>query len=50
MENKFKKNVGAVTVGDIVEIIEKQIPVALQEEWDNSGLIIGFEERKYILY
>lgn len=46
MENKFKKNVEVVTVGDIVEIIEKQIPVALQEEWDNSGLLIGFEEKK----
>ncbi|MBR1992815.1 MAG: Nif3-like dinuclear metal center hexameric protein [Firmicutes bacterium] len=46
MENKFKKNVEAVTVGDIVEIIEKQIPVALQEEWDNSGLLIGFEEKE----
>jgi len=45
MENKFKKNVEAVTVGDIVEIIEKQIPVTLQEEWDNSGLLIGFEEK-----
>ena len=46
MENKFKKNIEAVTVGDIVEIIEKQIPVALQEEWDNSGLLIGFEEKE----
>ena len=46
MENKFKKNVEAVTVGDIVEIIEKQIPVTLQEEWDNSGLLIGFEEKE----
>lgn len=51
MENILKKSVKSITVGDVVEIIEKQIPLELQEEWDNSGLLIGFENKevKHIL-
>ena len=42
----FAKNNDGYTVSEIVEIIEKLVPSALQEEWDNSGLIIGFEDKK----
>lgn len=34
------------TVGDISKIIESIAPAGLQEEWDNSGLLIGFEDRQ----
>ncbi len=43
MDNK-KKN--TVSVFDIADIIETIAPVSLQETWDNSGLIIGFDDRK----
>ena len=33
-----------ITVKDITTILESAIPAGLQEEWDNSGLLIGFEE------
>lgn len=32
-----------VTVSDVKAIIEEIAPVSLQEAWDNSGLLIGFE-------
>lgn len=35
-----------MTVADIAEIIENTVPAALQESWDNSGLLVGFEERE----
>ena len=35
-----------LTVRDIVDLIETAIPVSLQEEWDNSGLLVGFEDVK----
>lgn len=38
-----KKN-AVFTVRDVKETIEELIPLELQEEWDNSGLLIGFEE------
>ncbi|MDO4393339.1 MAG: Nif3-like dinuclear metal center hexameric protein [Bacillota bacterium] len=34
------------TVNNIVEMIETIAPRELQEDWDNSGLIIGFKERQ----
>lgn len=34
------------TVRDVIDALEKIVPPALQEEWDNSGLIIGFEDRQ----
>ena len=46
MENIFAKNIDVYRVGDIVDIIEKQVPSDLQEEWDNSGLLIGFEDKQ----
>lgn len=46
MENIFVKSNDTYKVGDIVAIIERSVPLALQEEWDNSGLIIGFEDNK----
>lgn len=46
MENKFKKSDNVYRVGDIADIIEKHVPLALQEEWDNSGLLIGFENNE----
>jgi len=33
------------TVNQIKEIIESSVPTGLQENWDNSGLIIGFENQ-----
>lgn len=45
MEIKFNKTNTTVCVGDIADIIEKQVPSQLQEEWDNSGLLIGFENK-----
>ncbi len=32
-------------VGDIADVIEKLVPSSLQEDWDNSGLLIGFEDK-----
>lgn len=32
-------------VREIADIMEKEVPSALQEEWDNSGLLIGFEDK-----
>ena len=32
-----------VTVSDVKAIIEEIAPVSMQEDWDNSGLLIGFE-------
>lgn len=46
MENIFAKSSDVYKVGDIVDTIEKLIPSALQEEWDNSGLLIGFEDKQ----
>ena len=34
-----------LNVRKIADIIEKEIPLSLQEEWDNSGLLIGFEDK-----
>lgn len=46
MEKIFAKGNGVCTVGDIVDVIEKTVPSGLQEEWDNSGLLIGFEDKE----
>ena len=35
-----------ITVKDIKTALEAVIPAELQEEWDNSGLLIGFEDRQ----
>ncbi|NLD20276.1 MAG: Nif3-like dinuclear metal center hexameric protein [Clostridiales bacterium] len=35
-----------VSVKEVAEIINELIPNSTQEEWDNSGLIIGFEDRE----
>ena len=35
-----------MNVKEIVQLLEEVIPPALQEDWDNSGLTIGFENRK----
>lgn len=42
MEEKKKSG---VTVTDVAEAIEEVAPAALQESWDNSGLLIGLEDR-----
>ncbi len=42
MEEKKKSG---VTVTDVAEAIEEVVPAALQESWDNSGLLIGLEDR-----
>lgn len=44
MDFKLGKDNSVIKVGDVVDIIEKAVPAVLQEEWDNSGLLIGFEE------
>lgn len=31
---------------EVVKAIEEAVPPALQEEWDNSGLTVGFENRE----
>lgn len=36
---------GILTVSEVTRVIEEIVPVELQEEWDNSGLLIGFERR-----
>ena len=28
-------------VGDIAEVLEQFAPLRIQEDWDNSGLLIG---------
>lgn len=33
-----------VTTSDVIAAIESIAPVGLQEEWDNSGLMIGFKD------
>ena len=38
-----KKREQFLTVSEIAEVIEEIAPAELQEEWDNSGLLIGFE-------
>lgn len=38
------KKIGIIKVRDVAAEIEKIAPAALQESWDNSGLIIGFED------
>lgn len=35
-----------LTVRDIKEALESIVPLGLQESWDNSGLLIGFEDRQ----
>jgi len=39
MENK-----NIITVKDVSDVIEAAVPSGLQESWDNSGLLIGFED------
>ena len=39
MENK-----NMITVREVSDIIEAAVPAGLQESWDNSGLLIGFED------
>ncbi|MGN0703733.1 MAG: Nif3-like dinuclear metal center hexameric protein [Lentihominibacter sp.] len=43
MENRIH-DAGSIRVGDIAEVIEKIAPTGLQESWDNSGLLIGYED------
>ena len=31
-------------VGDIAEVLEQFAPLRIQEDWDNSGLLIGSPE------
>lgn len=40
------ENSKGLTVSEIRDVIEELVPVGLQEEWDNSGLIIGFERTR----
>ena len=44
---KFRKE-KFMTVSDIAGIIEEIAPNELQEEWDNSGLLIGFENKPVV--
>ena len=46
MEKILFKGNDVYKVGDIADLIEKAVPSALQEEWDNSGLLIGFEDKE----
>ncbi len=41
-----RNNDDAIRVADITAVVEDIVPVELQESWDNSGLIIGFEDRQ----
>ena len=41
-----RNNDDAIRVADIAAVVEDMVPVELQESWDNSGLIIGFEDRQ----
>ena len=43
MENRIHYT-GDVRVCDIAEAIEKAVPSGLQESWDNSGLLIVYED------
>lgn len=43
-----KKREQFLTVSDIAEVIEEIAPAELQEEWDNSGLLIGFENKPVV--
>lgn len=38
------ENKKGLTVREIADVIEEAVPVELQEEWDNSGILIGFEK------
>ena len=40
-----EKNID-LSVREITELIEEAIPSSLQEDWDNSGLLLGFGNRK----
>ena len=31
------------TVGDIAQVLKQLAPLALAEEWDNVGLLVGYE-------
>lgn len=42
---KNMKNDSVVTVADITDAIEAFAPCGLQEEWDNSGLLVGFQQK-----
>lgn len=42
---KNTKNDPVVTAADIAKTIEEFAPCSLQEEWDNSGLLIGFQKK-----
>ncbi|MDO4545255.1 MAG: Nif3-like dinuclear metal center hexameric protein [Bacillota bacterium] len=44
METKMKKETRFPTVAEIVEEIDAAVPNALQEEWDNSGFLLGVKE------
>lgn len=33
-------------VREIVNLLEREVPPELQEDWDNTGLLIGFKERE----
>lgn len=45
MEDRNEKDRG-LTVNDIAQAVEETAPAALQEAWDNSGLLIGFGEKR----
>ena len=34
-----------LTANDVAQTINSIAPIGLQEEWDNSGMMIGFEEK-----
>lgn len=42
---KNAKNDPVVMVTDVAETIEELAPCGLQEEWDNSGLLVGFQKK-----
>lgn len=45
LRKKLNKKKESFTVEDVTNVIEKAVPATLQEDWDNSGLLIGFEEK-----
>lgn len=48
MEEKKTQNEKFMTVAEVAAAIEEIAPVSLQEEWDNSGLTIGFESEPVV--
>lgn len=45
MEKKLTKEKKQLNVKAVVDVLEKLVPPDIQEEWDNSGIQIGFQDK-----